>query len=290
MFFLNDTPDRRFGVEIEFFCPTWREIERIINQGLSIWVNPRKIPAFGSRKRRENEWQLTTAPSVKNLDGTTGFEINSPPLQGKDGFRQIDKILKLLKDSGALVDTTCGLHVHLEVKPDTEAQPDFELQFFRNLLKLQLNLEDSLDCLVNVSRRYDNDHCQSNLQPFYYSFRERLGDEEAALWTVDGRTELVRLAHNFIDNAAHFSSLLFTRYLKLNIGIFPILGTVEIRHHHGSIEFNEIANWILLQMALIEKAKSNNHVKPASTFFNGPQKAFTTLSVNKEVIEYYSRK
>jgi hypothetical protein len=40
-------------------------------------------------------------------------------------------------------------------------------------------------------------------------------------------------------------------------------------------------------MALVEKAKSGNEVKPASEFFNGPQKAFTTLAVNKEVVIKY---
>jgi len=157
--------------------------------------------------------------------------------------------------------------------------------------------------LVDTSRRYDNHHCSSNLSPFYRKFlarfvneqpalwtaegMTRFADEPTALWTAEGRAKLVSQANTFIDNASKFRALVFTRCLKLNLSAFMMYGTVEIRHHHGTLDYSEVVNWLQLQMALVEKAKSANEVKPASEFFNGPQKAFTTLAVNKEVAEYY---
>jgi hypothetical protein len=64
-------------------------------------------------------------------------------------------------------------------------------------------------------------------------------------------------------------------------------GTVEIRHHHGSLNYLDIANWVALQMALVETAKNVVQYEPAKAFFIGPQKVFTTLLVNEKVIEYY---
>ncbi|HEC83861.1 MAG TPA: hypothetical protein ENI48_01250 [Thioploca sp.] len=270
---------------MEFFFPTGREIEGVINQGrVPLWVSPSKFPAGGSSYQYDlygKEWKLTTDRSVKNHDGTNGFEISSPILQGKEAFEQIAHVLNMLKETGALVDSRCGLHIHIGV------QPDLKLPHFKNLLKLQLNLEDSFDYLVDASRRCDNPHCNSNLSPFYRKFMARFADEPTALWTVDGRAKLVSQADTFIDNASKFMDLVFTRRLKLNISAFMIHDTIEIRHHHGTLDYTEIVNWLQLQMALVEKAKSANEVKPASEFFNGPQKAFTTLAVNKEVAEYY---
>jgi hypothetical protein len=183
----------------------------------------------------------------------------------------------MLTEIGALVDSRCGLHMHIEVRPD------FELPHFKNLLKLQLNLEDSFDCLV--ASRDDNPYCRTNLLPFYRQFMAQFADESTALWSKEGRVKLVSQANAFIDNASELGDLVFAHYLKLDFN--AVYGTVEIRHHHGTLDDNEVINWLQLQMALVEKAKSVNEVKPASEFFNGPQKAFTTLAVNKKVVKYY---
>ncbi|HDN27259.1 MAG TPA: hypothetical protein ENG03_09235 [Thioploca sp.] len=69
-------------------------------------------------------------------------------------------------------------------------------------------------------------------------------------------------------------ALVFTRCLKLNLSAFMIYGTVEIRHHHGTLDYSEVVNWLQLQMALVEKAKSVNEVKPNPplSFLKGPKR------------------
>ncbi len=122
---------RRFGVEIEFLFPTGIKIEAVINQGrVPLWVSPSKFPAGGSSYQYDlygKEWKLTTDRSVNNHEGTNGFEISSPILQGKEAFQQIAHVLNMLKETGALVDSRCGLHIHIEVRPD------FKLPHFKNL-------------------------------------------------------------------------------------------------------------------------------------------------------------
>ncbi len=75
MFLQHNIPKRRFGIEVEFLFPTWREIERVVSQGFPIWVSPNKIPDFASKSKfnRHHEWKLITDPSVRNLDGSVGF-------------------------------------------------------------------------------------------------------------------------------------------------------------------------------------------------------------------------
>jgi hypothetical protein len=218
---------RNFGIEIEFLFPTEGEIERVINQGrVPVWVSPNEFPAWGSTYQYDlygKEWKLTIDISVKNRDGTNGFEISSPILLGKEAFEQIAQVLNMLKETGALVDSRCGLHVHIGVRPDF-----VELPHLKNLLKLQLNLEDSFDCLVDASR-YDNPYCRTNLLRFYRQFMAQFADESSALWTAEGRVELVSQANAFIDNASELRALVFAHYLKLDFNAFMAYGTVEIR-------------------------------------------------------------
>ncbi len=192
----------------------------------------------------------------------------------------------MLNRCDALVDATCGLHVHFEIALD------FDLVQFQNLIKLQLNLEDSFDCLVDFTRRYDNDFCKSNLKPFYECFIDEFGfDQDEILWTEKRRAELVRKAYTLLDDPELVKQfILGSKYHKLNMSAIRKHDTVEVRHHQGTLDLNEVVNWIMLQMALVEKAKSSTNVEPAMTFFDGPQKAFTVLSVNKKVIQYYLNK
>jgi hypothetical protein len=278
-------PKRRFGIEVEFLFSTEREIERIVRQGFPIWVSPRKIPAFGSTNKfnRNTDWKLVTEPSVRNLDGTVGFEMNSPPLIGEDGLQQISHIIDMLNDCGAMIHDSCGLHVHYEIGFD------FDFLHFQNLLKLQLNLEDCFDCLVDFNRRDDNPYCKSNFNPFYDYFENdfRL-DRDEVLWTKAGRRALIEKAYALLDDRDILKRLILgSRYHKLNMGAVTEHDTVEIRHHHGSLDYPAIANWIQLQMAFVEMAKNSVKIEPAKEFFVGPQKAFSSLLVNDKVVEYY---
>jgi hypothetical protein len=277
MALLNDISKRPFGVEIEFFFPTSNEIERVVNQAkMPLWDQPNEIPDT-------EDWILTTESSVKNSDGSVGFEINSPHLQGEEGLRQISGIVDMLNDYGAMINENCGLHVHFEI------EYDFDLLHFQNLFKLQLNLEDSFDCLVDFNRRYDNPYCKSNLQPFYDCFEDEFGvDKDEVLWTEAGRIALVEKAYTLLDDSQLIRQFIWgSKYHKLNMAAVTKHGTVEIRHHHGSLNYLDIANWVALQMALVETAKNVVQYEPAKAFFIGPQKVFTTLLVNEKVIEYY---
>ena len=286
------TSKRQFGVEIEFFFPTWEAIEAIAitssKLGLSLWIDPREIPDWGT-SRPYNEvldWKLTTDSSVTNDDCSVGFEMSSRILQGESSLSELALIIELLNKFNALIDDECGLHVHIEIRND------FEASQIKNILKLQLNLEDSFDYLVHPERRRGNIYCKSNLNQFYSELIDLETSQETAIWTDTGRASLVSRSFQFLDEAERQTMdklIAASMFHKLNL--FPTLscGTVEIRSHHGTLDYAEIVNWIALQMALVETAHGASKIDPETLFFVGPQKAFTVLeaNLNFDVTQYY---
>lgn len=96
---------------------------------------------------------------------------------------------------------------------------DYKEQHFVNLFNLYAHAEKALDSVVAKSRRENNG-------PYCLSLK--------------GRT---------------VSTLRTGRYYKLNLSAFTRHGTVEVRHHQGTVEAEKIVAWVILTQGLVERAK-----------------------------------
>lgn len=95
--------DRPFGLEIELIHPDAREVRYAMNAaGLSC-----EREDYNHTTR--SYWKIVPDGSVAH-----GFEVVSPILRGSEGRRQARIAYQALRDAGASVDRSCGLHVHLE--------------------------------------------------------------------------------------------------------------------------------------------------------------------------------
>jgi len=45
------------------------------------------------------------------------------------------------------------------------------------------------------------------------------------------------------------------RYFKVNLRSYQLYGTIEFRHHHGTVEFEKISNWIDLTQRIMERCR-----------------------------------
>lgn len=96
---------------------------------------------------------------------------------------------------------------------------DYKAKHFTRLFKLYQRSEKALDGVVAHSRRNSNNRYCKSLK----------GLEESVT-----RTD---------------------RYYKLNLKAFHRHGTVEVRHHQGTVEAVKIQNWVILTQGLVERAK-----------------------------------
>jgi hypothetical protein len=142
---------RRFGVEIGFLATITQEQAVASLRAAGI-----EVEFMGYTHRTTPQWKVVT-------DGSCGYELVSPVLEGEAGLEEVRRAAAALEAAGARVDKRCGFHVHFDAR-------GMGLKAIRNLFKMWLKFEDVLDTFQPPSRRGDsNTYCQSNL-------RERCGD------------------------------------------------------------------------------------------------------------------
>ena len=141
---------RRFGVEIEFLSTV--STDQVMNclraSGL-----PVEYEAYTHRVTPH--WKVVS-------DGSCGYELVSPVLEGEAGLDEVRTAAAALEAAGAEVNRKCGFHVHFDASR-------MSLKAIKNLFKLWLKFEDVLDSLQPPSRRGNaNTYCQTNLpyEPF----------------------------------------------------------------------------------------------------------------------------
>lgn len=215
MKFANAFTDRRFGVEIEFVNNRYgmREIATKITEAGIVCC------AEGYNHTTRAWWKIVT-------DSSCGFELVSPPLSGVEGLKQIETVCKILADCGSNVNKNCGLHVHHNAS-------DFTVDTFKNLFNLYVRFERVIDSMMPESRRANkNQYCRS---VYRFSDRNTLLSKIKDCSTV---TELEQIYH-------------FNRYYKLNLEAYVKHGTIEFRHHSGTLDATKIINWVIFTQAMI---------------------------------------
>lgn len=225
---------RGFGIELEGFGLSRLEVVEALEE--------QKILCCICDTYSENRtiWTVGTDATISQL---YPVEIVSPVLRGEAGLREIQKVCEILQKAGLRTDESCGLHIHWNVS-------DYTGHSALNILKLYAKYEKILDLFFEPQRRGDdNQHCRSLIKqgeidwihdlnrPFYYRAFQIAQEFEAAVP---------------LKPATSFPS---ARHHKVNLCAINKYGTVEFRQHHGTLNFEEIKNWIIFSQQLIQRAK-----------------------------------
>ena len=215
--------DQTFGVELEF-CSNVSGDE--INEGLRGLGLMAPVEGDGSRYSMSgrnisySNWNITYDTSVRGRGFSYGLEIVSPILSGRNGLKDLKKVMDYLttleKAKKIKVNKTCGTHVHFS-KNNWQSYNEFQgYEFFKTYA---MN-EHIIDLIQPVSRRGDSGrYCKSCL--------------------------------NAINNSSYSPS---GRYYKVNMSHIRTRGTVEVRQHSGTVDFEKMASWIHLMTALLNKS------------------------------------
>lgn len=222
-------PDRSFGVEIECFLPREGSRDGLINaiRGTGIQIEFQNYNHNVSSK-----WKITTDGSLG--DYTRGIEAVSPILHGEPGLEQVTKVVDALKSFGCRVSKKCGLHVHVGgIQNET-------IDFFKSLIMLYANAEIAIDSFMPPSRRGSNN-----------TFIRSLAYNVNATQLNDART-ITQVATSIGQSSTSPRST--GRYSKLNLQSFWQHGTVEFRHHQGTVESLKVRHWINLCLRMCQAA------------------------------------
>jgi hypothetical protein len=128
--------NRTFGVELEV-------------AGIDEYEAEDALTKIGITK-----WSFKEDGSISCNKGK-GVEVVSPILCGKAGLKQVEKVCKALTDAGAVVNSSCGLHVHVGAADLSGAQ-------VLAIVKRYSKWENKIDSLITPDRRSNrNGYCQS---------------------------------------------------------------------------------------------------------------------------------
>lgn len=166
-------------------------------------------------------WKVVYDGSLQSRTGSC--EVVSPPLQGNDGLNEIRSVMKVLRDAGARVNVSCGMHIHIGVDSLTQQQQ-------ANLIKAHQRFQPAFDALL-TERRVTNQRWAKRRT---MANADRLADS----WATSSD---VRAISRQTD-----------RYHALNINSFYKYGTFEFRLHHGSLNGKNATAWIALHLAFIQ--------------------------------------
>lgn len=200
---------RKFGVEIEFCTDediySWADMLRSTT-GIPVSV-------YGGSYDYDG-WKLVVDGSVD------GWEFVSPILRGDEGMAQVKKMVKALKKHGATMDNSCGLHVHVNAR-------DFSFANLMDAMKRYDQNERVIDQAVTESRREYRNHYAEPMAGY--------------IEQVAGMAKSKKQLRSILEDDGYGS---IERYAKLNICSYVKHGTLEFRHHEGTLDVRKITSWI----------------------------------------------
>lgn len=217
--------------------------------------------------------------------GDYGFEITSNPSNGDKFLKHMKDVTSGLRDINARCSEKCGLHVHVNVKgdllTDKEGKPildengrnlfdkrtAYSQYDLRRLIRLYQKVEAAMFALCTDRRltsRYSTicGDYWATINPDFRKFRRELvtkmyfegnpivlkdnNDVNRRFGTYRSMGNAVR------EKKSHKYEQI--RYKALNIHSYFMRGTIEFRHHEGTIDYDEIVNWSLICGTLVDMA------------------------------------
>jgi len=205
--------------------------------------------------------------------GSSGMELVSPILVGREGLEQVYEMLNSLEALECRVDSSCGLHVHLDAGGISHAS-------MKNLAALSLLYEPTIDGILPASRR-NNCNCKTMCSSRYgqNSGATRL---ERLVFKFD-QVEASRVTHEII-------SIWNDRYIKVNFEAVHDHGTVEFRQHGGTLNATKTLHWLILCTKMKKRAISRRKVTVGTEPYPSLEDMMDNLKFSSESREFWTER
>ena len=234
-----DLREIRFGLEVETVKKTRREVAYAIHGVVGGTVTHAGTPAcydsWHITDLRGRTWKVMADASLTNVPRNLQAEVVSPVL-GYDDIEQLQEVVRAIRRAGARVDSTCGIHIHIDAAP-------FDGRRLGNLAKMVYKQEPLILHALGVSdarqRRYTRpveDHLIRQIE----ASRPTTTDELNRLWYG---------YHN--SNPHHYDS---SRYHGVNLHNVWYRGTVEFRYFESTLHAGKVKAYIQFCLAIAAKA------------------------------------
>lgn len=247
---------QNFGVEIEMTGITRSTAAKVI-AGYFNTTATHIGGCYDSYSVRDNDnrqWKIMRDASLRctNRSGEQASALYSvefvTPICNYNDIETIQELVRKLRGAGARVNSSCGLHCHINAAPHTP-------KTLRNIVNIMAAKEDLLykALKVNVSREH---YCQKMDTRFLDEINNRppMSMEQIKSMWYDGEDYSYR----------HYDD---SRYHALNLHSVFNKGTIEFRLFNSTLHAGEVKTAIQLCLAISHQAliqKSARHTKTVS--------------------------
>ena len=248
-----DLKDQYFGCEIEMTGLTRQQAaEAVASLFGTTAVHSRSSRTYDPWEVTDNEgktWRFVYDSSIHGShrtgrqqvpigDGDYKVEMNSPKLEYSE-MGKLQEVVRTLRHAGAVVNGSCGMHVHVDASKHTP-------QSLKNALSIMYSKEDILFKALNVNESRVERWCQKVREPMLRQARTLSAEETKDL------TQLESIWYEGdISSGEHYN---WTRYYALNLHSVFYRGTVEWRCFNSTLHAGRAKAYIDLCLAMSAQA------------------------------------
>lgn len=258
-----------FGIEIEMTGITRRNAAQLISEFFhtnSVSHRGGAYDLYTAEDPNGRVWKAMNDVSILPQKKANGEIVDASfvyrtevvsPILGYDDINDLQELVRMLRQHGALTNDSCGIHIHVGAE-------NFTAKTLRNLANMMASKEDLLYKALNVSRTRMHRYCKKVTPKFIEDLnrdKPRTMNDLANLWykeAPEGR-------HNHYNNS---------RYHGLNLHATFTKGTVEFRLFNGTLHAGEIKAYIQFCLALCHQALTTKKASPKKTETDNDKYAF----------------
>ncbi|MBQ3077029.1 MAG: amidoligase family protein [Clostridia bacterium] len=242
-----DLREQRFGIEIEMTGITRNRAAQVMSEffGNPLHDEGGSYGTFSVRDEQGRLWKVVRDGSItcqRKLNGRTvatnnqySVELVSPICRYED-IENLQELVRHLRQSGAFVNSSCGIHIHIDAAPFTAPQ-------LRNLVNIMAAKEDMIYRALQVHRDREVTYCKK-IDPDF--LRELNRHKPTTL------ESLKQLWYRGDDGSAmHYHS---SRYRCLNLHSVFQKGTIEFRAFNATLHAGVIKAYLQFCLAITAQA------------------------------------
>jgi len=256
---------QRFGIEIEMTGLSRATAGKV----LAGYWNTEATYVGGTydsyvvRDDEGRQWKLVSDASIRcqNRDGSSASKRNSvefvSPICRYEDIPKIQEMIRLLKNNGARVNDSCGIHVHVDASSHTA-------QTLKNVVNIMASKEDILykALKVQVDRERYCKKADLRFLDAINNHRPRTLSEIEQMW-YNGAS---RRYQHYDDS----------RYRALNLHSVFSKGTIEFRLFNSTLHAGEVKSYIQLCLAISHQGLVQKSASRARTQSENEKYTFRT--------------
>lgn len=222
-----------------------------------------------------------------SIQGGAGLEIATPIASGIKAEALIHEVCKTLVKNKAMVNKTCGYHIHIDAKDLIEKDDSTIFSVLRDIWLFYITFEDVIHSFLPPSRRTGR-YCLPLRTDFH--FKEvvdcrNIESLELLWYRVKDKPTL----NHCKDERKHDS-----RYRGVNMHTLLSEHHLEIRYHSGTVQPLKILEWANLHLRIVDKcfygvfdADTLRALCAISDLGEKTKQFFSLLMLNKKSEDYF---